>query len=534
VPGDNGAEYTVVVSNAQGSVTSSIAVLTVNSTTVPLITVQPTNQTVIAGQAALFSVTASGTAPLSYQWRTNGVELAGATNASHTTAATVTNDSGALFSVVVSNVLGSVTSVNAVLTVNAPTAPAIDTHPADQTVSAGQTAIFAVTASGTAPLFYQWRTNGTAIGGATGAGYTTPVTVTNDNGMLYSVVVSNVAGSVTSSNALLTVTAMAAVAAAITVQPANRTVTAGQTASFSVTASGTAPLYYQWRTNAVAIGGATNTAYTTAATVTNNSGTLYTVVVSNTAGSVTSSNALLTVNAAAVVVSGLPVSDSFETYAPGFSVAGTNGWSGAGVVTGLSYAVKLPPGYPLPKAEHSRVVAVSQPLQNNLPGATNQNVAVDFMLQTGNRAAPERPALSLQAGLCVDTQGVVQVWHLYDNGGTWTQRWTALGNAPLGSSQWVRISVWLDYTSNPAGHTLFRPVLDGVVYPTGYGVAGPTNLAGPGSWYVCANSPGAGRGGAKKISGFRLESDQPCRLDDFLVTPGVLAYTELGSVFMVR
>ena len=98
----------------------------------------------------------------------------------------------------------------------------------------------------------------------------------------------------------------------------------------------------------------------------------------------------------------------------------------------------------------------------------------------------------------------------------------------------MRVSVWLDYTNNPGGHTLFRPALDGVVYPTAYGVAGPTNLTSPGSWYVCANSPATGRGGARKISGFRLESDQPCRLDDFLVTPDPLAYTEPGGLLMIR
>jgi glucose/arabinose dehydrogenase len=99
------------------------------------ITTQPANQTVTAGQTATFSVTASGAAPLSFQWRKNGVNLSGATSASYTTPATTLADNGALYSVVVSNSFGSDTSDNATLTVtsnNAPT-PTI-TAPANNTL----------------------------------------------------------------------------------------------------------------------------------------------------------------------------------------------------------------------------------------------------------------------------------------------------------------------------------------------------------------------------------------------------------------
>jgi len=88
----------------------------------PAIAVQPTNITVNAGQTAAFSVTATGSAPLFYQWSTNNVSISGATNASYTTLATTTNDTGKLFKVAVSNAYGSVTSSNATLTVNAVTA----------------------------------------------------------------------------------------------------------------------------------------------------------------------------------------------------------------------------------------------------------------------------------------------------------------------------------------------------------------------------------------------------------------------------
>jgi hypothetical protein len=291
---DTGAQFIVIVSNSVGSVTSNAATLTVNPAPVaPSITTQPTSQTVTAGQTATFSVTASGTAPLSYQWQKNGAAISGATSSSYTTPAETTSDTGALFTVVVSNSAGSVTSSAATLTVNVP--PSITRQPAGQTVTAGQTATFSVTATGTAPLGYLWQKNGAAISGATSASYTTPATTASDNGAQFTVVVSNSAGSVTSSAATLTVNP-APIPPSITTQPTGQTVTAGQTATFSVTASGTAPLSYQWQKNGAAISGATSSSYTTPAETTSDTGAQFTVVVSNSAGSVTSSAATLTVN----------------------------------------------------------------------------------------------------------------------------------------------------------------------------------------------------------------------------------------------
>jgi hypothetical protein len=172
----------------------------------PFLTVQPVSVTVTVGQAATFNVSASGTAPISYQWRKNGANMSGATASSYTTPATTTADSGSKFDVVVRNSAGSITSSQATLTVNsAPSAPTLSTQPANQTVAAGQTATFSVVAAGTTPLTYQWQKNGSTIAGATAASYITPVTTTADSGELFRVVVSNSAGNVTSNSATLTV-----------------------------------------------------------------------------------------------------------------------------------------------------------------------------------------------------------------------------------------------------------------------------------------------------------------------------------------
>jgi len=107
-------------------VTSAAATLTVNPAPVaPTLPTPRTNQTVTAGQTATFTVVAAGTAPLSYQWQKNGVNIAGATAASYTTPATTTSDSGSTFRVVVTNTAGTVTSTAATLTVNPAPAPAI-------------------------------------------------------------------------------------------------------------------------------------------------------------------------------------------------------------------------------------------------------------------------------------------------------------------------------------------------------------------------------------------------------------------------
>ncbi len=260
----------------------------------PAITTQPLSQTVTAGRSASFSVVATGTAPITYQWRKNGVAVTGATAATYTTPATTLGDSGSVFDVVLVNSGGTVTSTPATLTVQASVvAPTLTAQPANQTVAVGQSATFSVTATGTAPLSYQWRKNGSAITGATGASFTTPATVASDSGSLFTVVVSNSAGSVTSNAATLTVSTTTSLT--ITTQPQSRTVTVGQSAVFSVVAMGTAPITYQWRKNGSAITGATRASYTTPSTVAGDSGSSFTVVVSNSGGSVTSNAATLTV-----------------------------------------------------------------------------------------------------------------------------------------------------------------------------------------------------------------------------------------------
>ena len=173
----------------------------------PSITTHPQSQTVCAGSSVTFSVEASGTAPLSYQWKKDGTDISGATSANYTISSVTTGHAGS-YTVVVSNACGSVTSNAATLTVNTP--PLITAQPQSQTVCAGNTATFSVVATGTG-LSYQWQVSTddgstwSDISGATSDSYTTPSLTAADNGKKFRVVVTGTCGSVTSDTATLTI-----------------------------------------------------------------------------------------------------------------------------------------------------------------------------------------------------------------------------------------------------------------------------------------------------------------------------------------
>lgn len=169
----------------------------------PAISTPPLSQSVSVGSAVTFTVVASGTAPLSYQWKKNGVDISGATFSSYVISAVQVADAAG-YTVVASNVAGAITSAVATLTVIANTPPAITTQPQNQTVTAGSSVTFTVAASGTAPLSYQWTKDGLTIAGATSASYNIAAVQAGDAGD-YAVVVTNVVGSVTSAASALTV-----------------------------------------------------------------------------------------------------------------------------------------------------------------------------------------------------------------------------------------------------------------------------------------------------------------------------------------
>src|SRR5207253_468436 len=148
------------------------------------------------------------------------------------------------------NFIGAMTSPAATLTVVQP--PSITSQPASQTVLAGTDLSLSVAVTGTAPFDYQWQLDGLDLSGPN-----LPIlnltSIQSGQSGDYRVRVSNLGGTVFSSVAWMNVN----VPPAITLQPQGQTVVQGDTATFSVAATGTGPLSYQWRFNDADIGGAT-------------------------------------------------------------------------------------------------------------------------------------------------------------------------------------------------------------------------------------------------------------------------------------
>ncbi|MCI0536174.1 MAG: immunoglobulin domain-containing protein [Verrucomicrobiales bacterium] len=253
-----------------------------------LITGQPQNQVAPVGATVSLTVTAIGSEPIHFQWKRDDVELPGAVGPTLELDNLQPSDAGD-YQVVVSNGSGSVTSAIATVTVLVP--PVIVSQPESRTVVEGGSTTFTSVSNGSAPLNYQWRFNGASIPGALNPSLTVERVRVIDAGA-YTVLVTNPAGSVESAAALLTVIQPVA----IVVQPHSRSVRAGETVTFTVEATGTKPLTYQWNKNDQPISGATAATLVLEKVASNESGD-YTVVVTNPATSVTSAPATLTVEA---------------------------------------------------------------------------------------------------------------------------------------------------------------------------------------------------------------------------------------------
>ncbi len=126
------------------------------------ITRQPASQAVNPGASVTFTVEASGTAPLTYQWNFNGAPITGETS-STLTLPSVTAAHAGTYTVEVGDVVDTVASAGAILSLNEPVV--ITQQPASQAVNPGASVTFIVAATGTAPLTYQWKLNGSSMGG---------------------------------------------------------------------------------------------------------------------------------------------------------------------------------------------------------------------------------------------------------------------------------------------------------------------------------------------------------------------------------
>jgi hypothetical protein len=305
---------------------------------VPLILTQPAAQSAAAGSTATFSVVAGGDGPFTYQWRRNGVAIAGATAATYTTPSLMSADSGSIFSVAVTNAGGTVISASAAVTVtaSAPTGPNLALNqPATSSgnengglgpqyavdgdfttrwssafvdpswimvdlgspMTVNQVELYWQAAFG---IQYQIQTSTDA------ANWTTVFTQTQGQGGVENIMFAPVTARYvrmygTQRNTQYGYSLFEfqvygpSSAPTITTQPANQSAAVGSTATFTVTAAGSGSFTYQWLLNGVAIPGAISASYTTPVLAASNNGALYSVTVSNAGGSATSASATLSV-----------------------------------------------------------------------------------------------------------------------------------------------------------------------------------------------------------------------------------------------
>ncbi|MDB6031656.1 MAG: C-terminal target protein, partial [Verrucomicrobiales bacterium] len=168
----------------------------------PIVTAQPVSLVVTQGNAVVFHSAATGTGPLIYQWQLNGTDLPGAISADYSFANAQMNQEGS-YTVKVSNRVGTVISSAANLIVRVP--PGIAQQPQNQTNYAGGLATLSVSATGTAPIQYQWFFNATNLLAGQTNTLLTLANAQKTNTGNYAVIVANAAGSITSSVARLTI-----------------------------------------------------------------------------------------------------------------------------------------------------------------------------------------------------------------------------------------------------------------------------------------------------------------------------------------
>lgn len=170
----------------------------------PTITMQPMNQSVQVGGQVSFSVGYQGDNSFTFQWYKNNAAIQNEINSIFSIGSVAESDAGS-YTVKVTNKGGSVTSDAAVLTVIVPVAPTIKVQPENKTVDIGGNTSLSVEAEGTPVLNYVWSKDGSPV--PMGMGNVLPImNAQTSNEGVYSVTVSNSAGSITSNTATITVT----------------------------------------------------------------------------------------------------------------------------------------------------------------------------------------------------------------------------------------------------------------------------------------------------------------------------------------
>lgn len=321
-------EYYVVITEGSETVTSRTATITVNPATPPSISGQPQDLAVLEGAAdAEIDVQVSGSPPFQYQWFQGGSAVSPPQTSSISPISLIlenisTSDAGTYYAVI-SNIVGTVTTDSATVTVNTPAPPIIESQPQDTSVLGGEDANLSVTAyvpglNSTDGLSYQWFLNGLAIPSAVSAVIDIPSTQSADEGPYY-VVITDAGGSITSATATLTV-GPAASAPVITTQPTSQTAPLGGSVTFTAVATGNPAPTYFWSLDGNIISGSSSGSLTISGIQLNDQG-IYTCSAENSINFI--SNYALT-NSVVLGISSPGVSPTIVTQPRDATVAAGN------------------------------------------------------------------------------------------------------------------------------------------------------------------------------------------------------------------
>ena len=257
-------------------------------------------ETAASGTRVTFTANADGKPAPTFKWLKDGTPIPGATSQTLVLASVTTANSG-VYNAMATNSVGWSLSNDLILTITdgAKTALPYFVVQPYPSASAPQGSSFSLsaTASGSPTPTYQWQKNGTTIPSATNSTLSF-ASLSSSDAATYSVIASNSAGSTTSGNSVVSVVAPkpVSVAPAFVTQPASQTVSLKSTVSFGVSGTGTPSPTLQWHRNGTPIAGATNASYTIVGVDYSHLGT-YTVVATNSAGTVTSNGAVLSLSA---------------------------------------------------------------------------------------------------------------------------------------------------------------------------------------------------------------------------------------------
>jgi len=261
--------------------------------TAPTVASLSSSQTVNEGDNVALSVSVNGTTPFTYQWKKNGSSISGATNSTLTLNPVRVADEG-LYAVKITNAAGSVTSADVMIAVRPAVAPQFYYQPNDVGASVGDTLYLNAAVSGTSPMTFVWKRNGTTVATTTTNGYSKANFQAADAGT-YTVTATNVAGSVTSNN--FTVSLVTPTAPSFYSQPQDVTVDYGSTLSLYASISGSSPISFTWKRDGITIATTDYSSYYKSSVDASDAGS-YTVTATNSAGAVISNAFRVTVRPA--------------------------------------------------------------------------------------------------------------------------------------------------------------------------------------------------------------------------------------------